>query len=98
MTVVKPFGVDAALLETARGIASDVLEVYGDFDEHQWKMFRERGIWNDHPAVQAALAALAPSVREDMAALAEDNRKRVAALEQQANVPSDETPHTGKPK
>lgn len=45
-------------LEAARAIASAALEIYGDFDEHQMKQFRENGIWNDHAAVQAALAAI----------------------------------------
>lgn len=81
MSDVRPFGEDPALLEEARAIASDALEVWGDFDEHQWKQFRERGIWNDHVAVQAALAALSPSNRESNAVLAKENRERVAALD-----------------
>lgn len=74
---MKPFGVDAALLEKARRIASDAIEVYGDLDEHQWAQFRERGIWNDHIAVQTALCALSPARAEEMKRLADENRERV---------------------
>ncbi len=46
-------------LKEAREIASSVMEKYGDFSDAQWEIFRTQGIWNDHPAVQAVLIALA---------------------------------------
>lgn len=76
----KPFGVAPEVLEQARQIASDAIEVWGDLDEHQMAIFRERGLWNDHVAVQAVLAALSPPLRDELAELAKDNRKRCAAL------------------
>lgn len=49
---------EAALLKRARKIATDVLLVYGEFDDAGHHRFLNDGIWNDHPAVQSALVAL----------------------------------------
>lgn len=45
-------------LQCARAVASAAIEKYGDLNEIEWKDFKERGIWNDHVAVQAALTML----------------------------------------
>lgn len=45
-------------LEAARVIATAAIEIYGDFEEPIWSQFLMQGIWNDHAAVQAALAAI----------------------------------------
>lgn len=45
-------------LEAARAIATAAIETYGDFDETVYQQFKERGIWNDHVSVQAALVAI----------------------------------------
>lgn len=64
----------------ARAIAVDAIHVYGDLTETSFKHFRDNGIWNDHSAVQAALAAIDPARRKELAALADANRKRIAAM------------------
>lgn len=45
-------------LAQARTIALQVVERYGDDDEHALERMRRNGIWSDHPAVQAALVTL----------------------------------------
>lgn len=46
-------------LEEARAIATDAIEMYGDFPNQEiWDRFRSGGIWNDHVAVQAAIVAV----------------------------------------
>jgi hypothetical protein len=43
----------------AMAIACVVIETYGDLSPSEWEQFRNDGkIWRDHPAYQAALAAL----------------------------------------
>lgn len=49
---------DEFMLKKARKIATDVLLVYGEFDDAEHHRFLNDGIWNDHPAVQSALVAL----------------------------------------
>jgi hypothetical protein len=51
-------GYTLAMLEEARRIATEVCEDYGEFDNAALARFRKNGIWNDHPAVQAALRAM----------------------------------------
>jgi len=55
---------DAGDLKNARIIASAAIDMYGDFNAEEWQRFRKEGIWNDHPAVQAALAAIVLTRKE----------------------------------
>lgn len=62
-------------LEMARTIATAAIEIYGDLEPEEWKRFRANGIWNDHAAVQAALAAIKSAASN----AAEAERKDVVA-------------------
>jgi len=45
-------------LRSARQIALAAIEVYGNLDKEKHVRFIEHGMWDDHPAVQAVLAAI----------------------------------------
>lgn len=45
-------------LEAAKIIAQEAIERYGDLTQHEMDRMRSNGIWADHCAVQAALAAI----------------------------------------
>ncbi len=45
-------------LPEAKRCANAALAEYGEFTLEECKRYEEHGIWNDHPAVQAALLAL----------------------------------------
>lgn len=49
-----------AELAEAREVATVAIEKYGDWQQQQelWDRFRRQGIWNDHAAVQSALAVI----------------------------------------
>lgn len=54
-----PFGnYEPADLGLARTIATQVVERYGENTAEEMARIRRDGIWNDHPAVQAALVAI----------------------------------------
>jgi hypothetical protein len=62
---IAAFGSQSACdLSTARLIATAAIERYGDFGPEMMTLFKQGGIWNDHPAVQAALAAIRLHHRE----------------------------------
>jgi hypothetical protein len=44
--------------EMARAIATAAILTYGDMDTVMFQQFLDRGIWNDHSAVQSALIAI----------------------------------------
>jgi hypothetical protein len=44
--------------ELARACAEAIIPWYGTDDSFNHKRILEQGIWNDHPAVQAALAMI----------------------------------------
>ena len=71
---VRRFGTASADdLEAARAIAMGAIEMYGDLNEAEMKDAEERGIWNDHVAVQAALAAIR-MMREELMPLIDPPR------------------------
>ncbi len=58
MKDMKPFGVTWNDLELARKVAMEAWEKYGGDDGPTCDRIRANGIWNDHIAVQAAIAAI----------------------------------------
>lgn len=73
----KPFGSSVELLAKARRIATLVVEDWGQDTGEAMERIRAGNIWNDHPAVQAALMALQSTVlAEGETALKLNQRER----------------------
>lgn len=69
-----------SLLEQAQEIACRVVLDYGEGDAQEHQAATAGKLWNDHPAVQAALDALKSSA-EHAKKLEAENERKEAALE-----------------
>lgn len=59
----KPFGITPEELELARACALEAVKDYGDRSEVTYQRILIGGIWNDHVAVQAAVATIVKLTR-----------------------------------
>lgn len=82
VTRIRPFGLSFDVLDKIRSVVMKAWESYGDDDGPTCDRIRKDGLWNDHIAVQAGIAAY--KMEDPVTGLTLAQRERLEMLAEEA--------------